>query len=222
MSRKKVTEEFLAKEVWWWREGASKHPIDFEKNPLDLKRGPLLPVYYLALLRRKNAELDAKVAITKNTFPQPGLGADPELDLKEMQLKVLSKIYPETIAFLQGPNPANPGEVFTAYQRETLAHTGHLVGTLDVANKSELSKTAKAIKKASRRQYTALNAADYELVAGWRVRGYDKMTPQQRFEKLKGLNLAPASVEAIRKTCERLKLPSLRKPGAPRKNTSDK
>jgi hypothetical protein len=31
MSRKKITEEFLAREVWWWRAGASKHPIDF--NP---------------------------------------------------------------------------------------------------------------------------------------------------------------------------------------------
>jgi hypothetical protein len=32
MSRKKVTEEFLAKEVWWWREGAAKHPVDFDKT----------------------------------------------------------------------------------------------------------------------------------------------------------------------------------------------
>jgi hypothetical protein len=32
VSRKKITEDFLAKEVWWWREGANKHPIDFKPD----------------------------------------------------------------------------------------------------------------------------------------------------------------------------------------------
>lgn len=32
MSRKKVTEEYLQKEVWWWRPGAKNHPESFNSE----------------------------------------------------------------------------------------------------------------------------------------------------------------------------------------------
>ena len=62
MRRKKVTEEYLEKEVWWWREGSAKHPID-------LKPGPLLPKYYLAF----DYELARRVRRTRRLAPFPTL-----------------------------------------------------------------------------------------------------------------------------------------------------
>ena len=142
-----------------------------------------------------------------------------EQDLIKIQLKVLAKSYPETISILANPNPANADAVYAAYQRETFALTGHLEGTL---NKSEFLKTSNALKNAARRKNPAIDAVMFQLVAGWRFRGYDQMTPQQRYDALKALGLEPASPESVRKICERLKLPSIRKRGAPGKSTSNK
>jgi hypothetical protein len=172
------------------------------------------------LLRRKSKEFDAKLGAQKRTFSKVTRGAESGLDLREIQLKVLSRIYPETIALFQSPGPADAEAIFAAYQRETLAQTGQLVGTLDVERKNELLQVAKTLQKVSRRQYPALNAVEYELVAGWRVRGYEKMTPKQRVESLKRLKLSPTSPDAVRKICERLKLPTVRKPGSPKKLAS--
>jgi hypothetical protein len=48
MAKVIITEDFLANQVWWWREGCAKHPVDFMRNPVTLKSGPLLPIYKLA------------------------------------------------------------------------------------------------------------------------------------------------------------------------------
>ena len=132
---------------------------------------------------------------------------------------VLSKAFPETIAFLANQKTGNADDVYAAYQRETFALTGNLIGILDP---KEFAKTAKALKNAIRRKHAAFNPVEFELVAGWRLRGYDRMTPQQRYDALKSLGLDLVSPDAIRKTCERLKLPSVRERGAPRKRIVNK
>jgi hypothetical protein len=146
---------------------------------------------------------------------------DPQIEpaLIQSQLKVLAKSYPETVAFLKSPNPANAGAAYAAYQRETFAITGRHDGTL---SKDEFVKTAKALINASRRKHSGIDMVEFQIVAGWRSRGYDQMTPKQRFEDLKNRGFQPASSEAVRKMCERLKLPTIRKRGAPRKTPSNK
>ncbi len=167
------------------------------------------------MVRQKIASVraEAKSEIRIQNMPQV------EPALIQSQLKVLSKSYPETVAFFANPNPDKAEAAFAAYQRETFALTGHLSGTL---NKSEFLKTAKALKNAARRKNPALDAVEFEIVAGWGLRGYDGMTPTQRFEALRKLGLDPVSPEAIRKMCERLKLPSARKRGASPKSTPNK
>src|ERR1039457_4499046 len=72
------------------------------------------------LLRQKEAALRAeqvekdKLQITQQVEPS----------LIQSQLKVLSKGYPETIAFFTRPETVTPEAVFKAYQRETLALFG--------------------------------------------------------------------------------------------------
>jgi hypothetical protein len=170
------------------------------------------------IMRQKDAELKAKVAIEKQKFLVAEAKTKSELNLIPSQLKVLSKAYPDTVVFLTNPKVANAEAAFAAYQRETLALTGHLVGAL---SKTEFKKAARVLRNASRRKNLALNAVEFELVAGWRLRGYDRMTPKGRFDALKQLGLEVSTPEAVRKICERLKLPSVRKRGAPRKSASE-
>ena len=167
----------------------------------------------LARLKTAKVRQEAEDQIKIQNAPQV------EQTLIQSQLKVLAKSYPETVAFFTNPKHGNAQEAYAAYQRETFALTGQLEGTL---NKTEFVKTAKALKNAARRKNPALDAVEFQLVSGWRLRGYDRMTPQQRYDNLKSLGLAPASPEAVRKICERLKLPAVRKPGAPKKSPSDK
>ena len=78
---------------------------------------------------------------------------------------------------------------------------------------SEAFETAKAMINAVRRKNPAINVVAYLLVAGWYLRRYDHMTPKQRYDDLKSLGFLPQSPDAVRKLCEKLKLPSQRKPG---------
>ena len=142
-----------------------------------------------------------------------------EPSLITMQLKVLSKAYPETVKYLQNPDPANARDAYAAYQRETLVLTGHLDGTLDL---QEYGKLAKSLQNAQRRKNPPINDVEFQLVAGWRLQGYDQMTPEQRYSHLKCLGFDAASPDAVRKICERLELPTVRKPGAPKKRTPGK
>jgi hypothetical protein len=123
------------------------------------------------------------------------------------------------VAYVSKPDPKNAEATFAAYKQETLAATGHLV---DKLTRQEFKEVAKLLEKASRRKNPSLNEIEFQLVAGWRLHGYDKMTPEQRFHKLKELGFKPASPDAVRKMCERLKIPSMRRPGAPRKRVSTK
>ena len=162
------------------------------------------------LFRQKNEEMKVEEMASKRACALADAKTKSEPNLSAIQLKVLSKAYPETVAFLAKPDAGNAAAAFAAYQRETLALTGHLTGSLD---KDEFAKAAKVLINASRRKNPALNDVEFQLVAGWRLRGYDRMTPQQRFDDLKNIGLQPASPDAVRKICERLELPSQRKPG---------
>jgi hypothetical protein len=162
------------------------------------------------LFRQKNEEMKVEEIAARQAFAVADAKTKSEPNLSAIQLKVLSKAYPETVAFLAKPDAGNAAAAFAAYQRETLALTGHLTGSLD---KVEFAKAAKVLINASRRKNPALNDVEFQLVAGWRLRGYDRMTPQQRFDDLKNIGLQPSSPDAVRKICERLELPSQRKPG---------
>ena len=162
------------------------------------------------LFRQKSDEMKIEETASRQAFALADAKTKAEPNLSTIQLKVLSKAYPETVAFFAKPDAANASAAFAAYQRETLALTGHLTGSLD---KVEFAKAAKVLLNASRRKNPALNDVEFQLVAGWRLRGYDRMTPQQRFDDLKSIGLQPSSAGAVRKICERLELPSQRKPG---------
>lgn len=194
---------------------------DYDCKPRVLIWEKLLPVTDKLeaekILYKKEAELRAeqveedRLQVERQTEPS----------LIRSQLRVLSKGYPETIAFFTNQNNTNTdaNAVFKAYQRETLALFGTLVGTL---GSTEFKKVAKGLLNASRRKNPAWDAVGFELVVGWRLRGYDRMTPQERFCALKQLGFDVSTPEAVRKICERLKLPTVRKRGAPRKFKSDK
>lgn len=168
-------------------------------------------------LAKKQAELVRQQAARENKLNGPA--AQSDADLTAIQLKVLSKAYPKTVAYLSNPNSKDAEAAFVAYKQETLAATGHLIDSL---TKGEFKIVAKLLEKASRRKNPSLNEIEFQLVAGWRLHGYAKMTPEQRFHKLKELGFTPASPDAVRKMCERLKLPSMRKRGAPHKGFSSK
>ncbi len=168
-------------------------------------------------LAKKQAELAKEHAARDVTMNDPSAPSDA--DLTGIQLKVLAKAYPRTVAYVSDPDPKNVEAAFAAYKQETLAATGHLVDTL---TREEFKEVAKLLEKASRRKNPSLNEIEFQLVAGWRLHGYDKMTPEQRFHKLKELGFKPTSPEAVRKMCERLKLPSARKRGAPPRKVSAK
>ena len=125
--------------------------------------------------------------------------------LLNSQLEVLAKAYPDTVELLKNPDPSKINEIFAAYQRETLALTGTLIGTS--LDKSEFMKTALALMNSARRKNPGINPIMFQLVAGWRHCGYDRMTPEQRFKDLKARGLQPSTPDAVRKMCERLKLP---------------
>lgn len=200
---------------------ALRHYIYYQNKPRELVSEELLPTTNLrsakTLLRRKDAELRKQdaAAIKRQNEAQAASVA-----MTESQLRCLSKAYPLTVAILKKPDTAPAGAAFTAYQRETLALSGTLVGTLD---KDAFLKTAKVLTKASRRKNPAINAVAFELVAGWCLRGYDRMNPKQRLEALKHISIiGNVTPDAVRKICDRLKLPAVRKRGAPRKPPSGK
>jgi hypothetical protein len=176
-----------------------------------------LPTTNAKVAEKALAEKGAELAAEKSAKTAEQKRDDS--DLTSVKLKVLSKAYPKTIAHISNPDPKNAEAAYAAYKQETLAATGHLIGTLE---KNEFASVAKLLRSASRRKNPALNLIDFQLVVGWRLHGYDRMSPEERFKKLKQLGFSPASPDAVRKACERLKLPSLRKRGAPRKNASEK
>jgi hypothetical protein len=166
------------------------------------------------LLRKKEAELRAQ-QVEKDKLQ---IRRQIEQSLTKSQLRVLSKSYPETVALFTNPEKTMGDAVFKAYQRESLALFGTVVGTLD---KVEFKNAAKALINASRRKNPVRDAVGFELVVGWRLRGYDRMMPKERFDALKQIGLEVSTPEAVRKICERLKLPPVRKRGAPRKSAAE-
>ncbi|HZQ46147.1 MAG TPA: hypothetical protein VFC07_03985 [Verrucomicrobiae bacterium] len=166
-------------------------------------------------LAKKQAELAGAIRIQRLN----SRAAISDADLTAIKFKVLSKAYPQTVAYLSDPSSRNADAAFAVYKQETLAATGRLLDTLA---KDEFKAVAKLLEKASRRKNPALNPIEFQLVAGWRLHSYDKMTPEQRFHMLRELGFKPSSPDAVRKMCERLKLPSQRRPGAPKKEFSGK
>lgn len=166
------------------------------------------PIEADKLFHKKEDQMKAEAAELDKTMPPI------DRDMVKSQLLLLSKSYPDTIAFFEKPEIANIDALFKAYQRETFLNYKTLNGSFDDV---EFELVAKAMQKLSRRTKPTRDAIEYELVMGWRLRGYDKMTPQERVQHLRNLGLKPMSAEAVRKTCERLKLSTLRKPGSPQK-----
>ena len=126
------------------------------------------------------AEFHAKDVAAQKRTAQSGPS------LKESQLRCLARAYPETVALLSEPEPVNSQSAFEAYQRETMALTGVLVDTLQP---SAFRKMARVLINADRRKTPAFDAVGFELVAGWHLRGYNKMTPEDRVDALKKLGL---------------------------------
>jgi hypothetical protein len=141
--------------------------------------------------------------------------AQSEASLKKSQLQCLSKAYPETVALLSKPDGATSQAVFEAYQREVIELTGEPIQQVEV---SAFQAAVKAWQNFKRRKNSAFDAVSFELVAGWHLRGYSRMTPEDRAEAVKKLGLGSLTGEAIRKKCQRLRLPATRKAGRPATN----
>jgi hypothetical protein len=181
-----------------------KYSID---SPRELISEDLLPTTDYKTAEKIMRDKDMESALTKSLDAKSSSIAAPAVEpaLIQSQLLFLSKSYPETVGFLKNPKAGNADAAYAAYQRETLVVTGQLDGTLD---KDQYKQTARQLENASRRKLPEQNPVEYELIANWKLRGYDAMTPDERFNNLKRLGFEPVSPEAIRKTCERLKLPT--------------
>jgi hypothetical protein len=167
-----------------------------------------------ALLQQRNAELKAEEeAKRKKSGPQLSTIISSSATLKESQLLVLAKAFPETVKFLQTPSGANAKDVYAAYQRDIFRTTGKMDEPLTF-NQEQFYRTIKTLNNRRRRTKMGIDPIEYELVVGWFFRGYGNMPPQARTDALKQHGLHPPTADAIRQMCKRLKLPSLRKPGS--------
>jgi hypothetical protein len=186
-------------------------------KPAEMIKEEMLPTTDSAvaekLFQQRNAELKAEEAAkNKAPTPQPSTIVSMSAALKESQLLVLAKAFPETVKFLQATTSAKPDEVYAAYQRDIFKTTGKMDEPLTF-NADQFDETVKALTNSHRRKKMGIDPIEYELVVGWILRGYGKMTPLKRAAALKIRGLYPPSSEAIRKICKRLKLPTIRKPG---------
>jgi hypothetical protein len=132
--------------------------------------------------------------------------------LKESQLLVLAKAFPESVKYMQSDEKASPQEVYDAFKRDVFALTGKLEDSL-LLDQQQFENLQKQIRKNKRNKQKAIDPIERELVGGWYFKGYADMTPEQRQSALKNLGLNPPSARAISKICIRLKLPRIRKPG---------
>jgi hypothetical protein len=160
--------------------------------------------------RRKDEELRALDATTWKRIEDADQRRKAEPSLVENQLLCLSRPYPRTVELLRQGGSAE--ETFQCYQIETLALAAAAMGL----SKSAFQQARKALLDAARRQYSRFDEIGFELVAGWKLR-YQAMTPADRAAALKSLGFGSHSPEAIRKKCERLRLPPARRRGAPKK-----
>ena len=167
------------------------------------------------LLEAREAELKREEVKKKEGDPSAVIAKQVGLEsamLKESQLLVLAKGFPETVKFFQSQDKPTPEEVYAAYQRDIFKATGEMQKPL-VFNQEQFEKTARAFNNSRRREKMGINPLEYALVAGWFFHGYGMMKPDMRAAELKKRGLEKISPEAMRKLCKRLKLPSLRKAG---------
>ncbi len=193
---------------------------DFLDKPSEVIWADFLPTtdpkVALKLFRKREAGIHALDKADTLKSKNCGETTKAKPDLTAVQLKVLSKAFPETVKFFTNPDPAKVEHVFVTYRRELFALTGELIGTQNLTlDKSEFEKIASACANIKRRKNSGLNDVEVQLVAGWYLVGYDRMTPKQRHDHLQSIGLHPHSPEAVRKMCDRLQLPSARRPGRP-------
>lgn len=171
---------------------------------IDLEEAKILFANHCKEIRRQKEKPKSK--------PEPSISELGSAALKESQFQVLSKSYPETVKLLKTAKSKDARAVYESYQRESFALTGKMAGALTFTEEQFMA-TAKAMANKKRRKNRGTDPIDFELVAGWFMQGYSEMTPDQRYAALRNKGLNPASPEAIRKACTRLKLPPKRKPG---------
>ncbi len=186
-------------------------------KPPEMVKEEMLPTTDRAmaekLFQRRIAEIKAaELAKPKESSPPPSTSVQPPANLKESQLLVLSKAFPETVKILQSNNRAEPEEAYAAYRRDIFRTTGKMDEPL-MFNQAQFDITKKALNNKNRRAKMGIDPIEYELVVGWYFRGYGNMPPPARVTALKKRGLHPPTADGIRKMCKRLKLPQLRKPG---------
>jgi len=167
------------------------------------------------LFLQKHLQLKAGEAARRKPQDVAALNTNEAVALRESQLIVLSKAFPETVWFMRNGHGGKPRDVYAAYQRDMFTLTGKMFEPLTF-NQEQFWKAVTSFKnrRRNRKKDRGIDPLEYELVTGWFFRGYGKMTPNNRVAALKarGFRQIPSS-EAIRKICTKLKLPSLRKPG---------
>ncbi|HTB83480.1 MAG TPA: hypothetical protein VK742_07500 [Candidatus Sulfotelmatobacter sp.] len=171
------------------------------------------PVEAEKLFQQKSAQIKAdELAKIKKISPSPSTITQPSVALKESQLLVLSKAFPETIKFFKSTEKPSPQDVYAAYQRDIFKATGKMDEPLTF-NQDQFTKAVKVFNNKRRRTKMGIDPIEYELVAGWFFSEYGNMPPHARVNALKKRGLHPPTADAIRQMCKRLKLPSIRKPG---------
>jgi len=167
------------------------------------------------LFREKGDELQKNAAQppkTNQSKDQIGLIDGSAASLMGSQLLVLSRAFPETVRFMEKLEKTQAQEVYDAFKRDVFALTGKMDESL-LLDQQQFDELSKRLRKNRRNKQKGIDPIEYELVGGWFFKGYANMTPEQRRDALQKMNLSPPSAEAIRKICERLKLPPIRKPG---------
>lgn len=200
-----------------WSNSSIRHFKMSLGKPPEMIREEMLPTIDLneaeKIFQQKIEQLKAETS--PRTGEEETADAKESSTLRESQMIVLSKGYPETIDLMR--SRAKREEVYAAYRRDMFAMTGKMFEPLTF-NQEQFWKTATSIQRnrraRGRKNKTGIDPLEYELVAGWYFRGYGDMSPENRRAALesKGFRELP-SAEVIRKLCRKLKLPPLRKAG---------
>jgi hypothetical protein len=164
------------------------------------------------LFKEKHNELIKEEAKKQNQSTEKSNSTQWTAELMESEFLVLSKAFPETIHLMRKADISTKQEVYDAFRRDMFALTGNFEDSL-LVSQQQFEELTKRRRKNRRNKQAGIDPIEFELVAGWFLKGYANMTPEKRRDALQKLGLNPPSSGALNKICLRLKLPRIRKPG---------
>jgi hypothetical protein len=161
----------------------------------------------------------------KRTVANANAKSAPQLSLTESQLRFLAKSYPRTVALFRAARrqadteekPDSGDELKQAFVEETYACSQVLLES--VKDKDRLRRMARRFKRIAAGKRKP-DPVEFELIVGCYPKNYCSMKLSQLQQAVATAVGYKPTVEALRKKWTRLRLPSRRRRGRPKKESS--